>query len=75
MDGNCDSCYFKNKVERQKTSIIKSQEANVYYKRVIVQKDRKIRSLEQQVHDWTKVFHSLPAPLRRWVLWRYSKLN
>lgn len=75
VNQECTECYFKNKVERQKIAIIRSQQANSQYKQLLKQKDRKIRSLERQVHDWNKVFQSMPAPIRRWALWRYSKLS
>ena len=75
INQDCAHCYYKNKVEHQKTAIIDSQQANVQYKQIIKQKERRIKVLERQVHDWTKVFQSLPYPIRRWALWRYSKLN
>ncbi len=75
VNQECTYCYFKNKVEHQKTALISSQQANSHYKQLIKQKDRKIKSLERQVHDWNKVFQSMPAPIRRWALWRYSKLS
>ena len=75
MDGKCEGCYYKAKIERQAAAITKSQRANEQYKQAIFQKSRKIASLEKQVHDWNKVFNSMPALIRRWALWRYSKLS
>lgn len=75
MDGKCEDCYYVGKVARQKATIINSQNANAQYKQVLAQKDRKIKALEKQVHDWNKVFNSMPTPIRRWALWRYSKLS
>ncbi len=75
MDGKCEGCYYVGKVAQQKITIINSQNANAQYKQVLAQKDRKIKALEKQVHDWSKVFNSMPMLIRRWALWRYSKLS
>lgn len=75
INKDCEYCYYKSKVRSQKNCIVQSQEANRYYKSIIAQKDRKITALERQVHDWAKVFQALPYPIRRWALWRYSKLS
>ena len=75
INKDCEWCYYRAKVLQQKNHIIESQAANRHYKQVIAQKDRKIRSLEQQVHDWNKVFNSMPGFVKRWALWRYSRLS
>ena len=41
----------------------------------IIQKDRKIAALEDEVHAWYRAVASMPAPFRKWALWRYSKRN
>lgn len=80
MPSQCDGCYYINKVESQKATIIRCQSANKHYKERISQleqqvkvRDRKIRGLEQQVHDWAYAVNYMPWILRRWALWRYSR--
>ena len=86
MDGStrvpqqCEDCYYIDKVARQKLAIIRSQDANRCYKERIAQleqqvrvRDRKIRSLEQQIHDWTYAVNCMPGFIRRLIAWRYSR--
>ena len=82
INKECEQCYYVNKVDSQKIAIIRYQSANRKYKERIAQleqqikvRDRKIKNLKQQVHDWTYAVNGMPYIFKRWTLWRYSKRN